>query len=76
MLSTVASATSVCCWRAIFWAIFFALRALRLREPRLDTGGSSATNSNFREPNFANEIPSENELGANAALISRKPNGK
>ncbi len=72
MLSTIASATSVCCWRAIF----FALRALRLREPRLDTGGSSATNSNFREPNFANENPSENELGANAALIARKPNGK
>ena len=72
MLSTVASATSVCCWRAIF----FALRALRLREPRLDTGGSSATKSNFREPNFANENPSENELGANAALIARKPNIK
>ena len=72
MLSTVASATSVCCWRAIF----FASRALWLREPRLDTGGGSATNSNFREPNFANEIPSENELGANAALIARKPNGK
>ena len=55
---------------------FFASRALWLREPRLDTGGGSATNSNFREPNFANEIPSENELGANAALIARKPNGK